>query len=212
MFITFEGVDGSGKTTQIQLLKRYIARRGVKVMVTREPGGTGVRLAEEIRELILHPRYRVHPRCELLLYEASRAQHVEELIRPKLAQGYWVLCDRYIDATVAYQGGGRKIPRRDLDRLNAFATGSLMPDATFFLDVPVSISIARARRLSAHKHTQSGYQRGDRIEQEKLAFHKRVRSVYRALAAHTPRIHRIRVAATIEQTHQRIVNVINQYL
>lgn len=209
-FITFEGIDGSGKSTQIRLLEQYLRAREKNVFVSREPGGTGLKFAEAIRRLILHPRYKIHPRSELLLYEASRAQHVEKRILPMIRKGYWVLCDRFTDATLAYQGGGRCIPIQDLLWLNRFATNNVRPDLTILLDIPVRIGLKKARRLSKIKNKKGIFVNGDRLEREKIGFHKRVQSFYRKMAREHERIHTIKVADTAKETHRKIVQVIQK--
>lgn len=207
-FITFEGLDGSGKTTQIRLLKNFFKKQGKNVFLSREPGGTGVKFAEAIRRLILHPNYIVHPRSELLLYEASRAQHVEKSIRPMIKQGYWVLCDRFTDATLAYQGGGRSIPIKELLWLNKFATDDLKPDLTIFLDISLKEGLRKARNLSQSKNKKDIYSNGDRLEREKLDFHRRVQHFYRRMVNEYPRIRRVSVEKSIEKTHAKIVNIV----
>lgn len=207
-FITFEGIDGSGKTTQIRLLKKYLLHKGQRVFVSREPGGTGLAMAEAIRKLILNPRYTVHPRSELLLYEASRAQHVEKSIVPMLKKGYWVLCDRFTDATLAYQGGGRGIPTRKLLWLNRFATHDLNPDITILLDLPVRVGLTKARLITRQLQRKKRNFAGDRIEQEKIDFHRRVQGRYRALAKTHKRIHRIPVEKMVGSTHRKIIETI----
>lgn len=184
-FITLEGGEGSGKSTQARLLVRSLRRAGRRVVHTREPGGTSI--AEAVRRILLRPGGRVAPMTELLLYEAARAQHVAEIIRPALEGGRVVVCERYTDATVAYQGFGRGLDGRQIDRLNETATGGLAPDLTFLLDVPVDRGLRAARSLS--KTISKGGRRlaGDRLEREPLAFHERVRAGYRALARQHPR-------------------------
>ncbi|MBD3272546.1 MAG: dTMP kinase [Elusimicrobia bacterium] len=206
--ITFEGIDGSGKTTQIQLLKKFLLKKKQKVFVTREPGGAGCPFAEAVRSLVLNPEYQVHPRSELLLYEASRAQHVEVTIKPFLLKGYWVLCDRFTDATLAYQGGGRNIPGKYLAWLNRFATGNMIPDLTILLDVNVQHGLRQARMISARDTEYAAGAEGDRLEQEDIDFHQRVRRYYLKLAHQHRRIKRIPVSATVEATHRMIVQTV----
>lgn len=174
MFITFEGIDGSGKSTQLEHLAKVLEEKGCSVVVTRDPGGT--LLGQELRQILLHHPGFVSPRCELFLYLADRAQHVDEVIRPALAKGQIVLCDRYIDSTVAYQGGGRGLPVEEIHRMNAFATGNLKPDQTFLFDAPVDVLLHRAKKRSD----------ADRLEQETVAFYERVRQQYLALAQAEP--------------------------
>lgn len=183
-FITLEGPDGSGKSTHAKLLAQFLKDRGYPVYHTREPGGT--RLAEQLRRLLLHPHSRVAPTAELLLYLAARAQHVAEVLRPRLARSETVICERFSDATMAYQGYGRRLELPRVRQLNAFASGGLRPRLTILLDVPTSEGLARV-------HAQAPRQRKapDRLEREVTTFHQRVRRGYLALAAKEPR--RIRV-------------------
>jgi dTMP kinase len=175
-FVTFEGIEGSGKTTQIRRLSQYLTDKGVSHRLTREPGGT--KLADEIRSLLLSPRDEsVFPETELLLYEAARAQHVRGVILPALASGQPVLCDRFYDATSAYQGFSRGIDAPRVEWLNAFASGGVSPDLTFLLDVSPEDGFARIRGRGI---------RPDRIESESLRFHRMVREGYLRLHQRDP--------------------------
>ncbi len=175
LFITFEGVEGCGKTTQIERLRQHLEAQGHTVLMTREPGGTPI--AEAIRELLLDPAHdALSPAAELLLYEAARAQHVDERIRPALESGTTVLCDRFADSTTAYQGAGRGLPREELEHLHRIATGDVWPDLTIVIDLPVEAGLARARARG----------RADRMEQQDVAFHERVRQGFLELAARNP--------------------------
>ncbi|HMM06601.1 MAG TPA: dTMP kinase [Clostridiales bacterium] len=169
IFIVFEGIDGAGKTCQMENIKEYMLRRGIDVVLTREPGGTVV--GEKIRELLLNPAHQnMDDRCELLLYGAARAQHLKEVIIPALKQGQAVLCDRFHLSTVAYQGYGRGISRSVLEAVNDIATDGLSPDLTVILDVPAEVGFQRIREnREAPK---------DRLEQEKRAFFQKVREGY----------------------------------
>lgn len=177
MFITFEGPDGSGKTTQISLLGRYLAKQGYPICLTREPGGTPI--GEQIR-VVLHDRANreMNPRAELLLYSASRAQLVEEVIRPALEAGQIVLCDRFYDSSLAYQGYGRGLDLEVLRQITAFATGGLRPDLTVYIDVEPEVGLIRRQR--------DGSAEWNRLDALALEFHQRVREGYRCLIAAEP--------------------------
>lgn len=171
-FLVFEGMDGSGKTTLLNRLGQELQRRGIDIHVTREPGGTP--LAEDVRRILLRMDGEIPcARAELLLYEAARAQHVERVIRPALAAGRWVLCDRFTASAVAFQSIARGLPRTDVDWLNAYAVAGVEPDLQVLLDLPVEESL---RRRAARYH-DSG-QGEDRFEREKQDFHQAVRHGY----------------------------------
>ena len=174
LFVTFEGGEGSGKSTQIQRLAARLRAAGREPVITREPGGTP--LAEGIRELLLDPARSPNPVTEALLMEAARADLVESVISPALASGGVVLSDRYDDSTLAYQGGGRGLGLEWLRQLNAFATGGLVPDLTLLFDLPVEIGLARRRAQGD----------GNRLDLEGPEFHGRVLETYRALARLDP--------------------------
>lgn len=168
LFITVEGVEGAGKSTQLRHIREFLENAGKRVVMTREPGGTP--FAEAVRELLLAPREEaVAADAELLLMFAARAAHLEERIRPALERGDWVVCDRFTDATYAYQGGGRGVPPARIKVLEDFVQGELRPGATLFLDAPVDVGLARARGREGAP---------DRFEREDVAFFERVRQVY----------------------------------
>ena len=180
-FITFEGVEGCGKTTQIKLLSELLTTRGIITVLTREPGGCPI--ADKIRAILLDAENRaMAPLAELMLYAAARAQHVTEVISPALEAGKIVLCDRFCDATVAYQSFGRGIDRNVIDTLNIQACQGASPDLTVLVDCDPSVGLERARRRI---EATSG-PREERFELEELAFHHRVRDGYRQLAADQP--------------------------
>lgn len=179
-FITIEGGEGVGKSTQIGRLRDSIAGQGVEVVVTREPGGT--RRAERIRELLLETSDEAMPStCELLLMFAARSTHIENVIRPALARGAWVICDRFTDATYAYQGGGRGLPLDQIATLEQMVQGTLRPDLTLLLDAPLDVSAARASARNAAAGTS------DRFEQERRDFFERVRTAYLERARQEPK-------------------------
>ena len=191
--IVFEGVEGCGKTSQIQPCEQWLRRDfasnvSTSVVVTREPGGTD--LGMHLRRLLLEAgEHSIADRTELLLYAADRSQHVDHKLRPLLAKGAIILCDRYTDSTIAYQGWGRGLDINLINQLNAIATGGLESDLTLWLDVDVEVGLARKR---------GSWQKADRIEKETLAFHRQVQQGYRELAASYP--HRIvRVDASLDK-------------
>ena len=177
MFITFEGIEGCGKTTQIRRLGKRLDRYGIPFVMTLEPGGT--KIGENIRKMLLDSNNKnISPLTELILYAADRAQHVEEVIMPALSQGKWVICDRYFDATVAYQGSGRKQDMGLINILNDKITQGIQPDITFLLDCPAELGLDRA--FKRDKSLSRGNQ--DRFEKEKMDFHRDVRRGYLELA------------------------------
>jgi len=179
VFLTFEGPDGAGKTTQIARLEASLRRRGIEVTRTREPGGDPV--GEQVRSLLLHAGPgAIGAEAELFLFAAARAQNVASIVRPALATGQIVLCDRFTDSTIAYQGEGRGLPIDLIRGISAFATGGLVPDRTYILDLPPAQGLARQH--AAHQ---------DRLEREHLDFHERVRAGFLKIAAEEPE--RVRV-------------------
>lgn len=173
-FITVEGIEGVGKSTNLGFVANELRRAGHAVVETREPGGTG--LGERIRDLLLSPESRIEPLTELLLMFAARAAHIDEIIRPALNSGKWVVCDRFTDASHAYQGGGRGLPAEAIDTLARMVQGEVHPDLTLLLDAPLAISAER----------QAGRGKRDRFEQESADFYRRVRQAYLELAAREP--------------------------
>ncbi len=206
-FITFEGPEGSGKSTQVRKLAEHFAALGRPVLVTREPGGTP--LAERMRTLVKNfdgPE-KMHASTELLLMEAARAQHVREKIRPALAAGTIVICDRFADSTTAYQGGARGIEPPAIEFLNRFAMAECVPDLTFLLDLPPEVGFART---SIREETRGEH---DRFEEEKLEFHQRVRAAFLAIAAREPeRIRIIDATRTPETIHEEIRGIADEFV
>ncbi len=175
-FITFEGIDGCGKSTQLGLAAKRLSDESFPLLVTREPGGTAI--AEKIREILISPQNReMVNECELFMYLAARAQHVREKIIPALEQGFVVLCDRFQEATFAYQGFGRSISLDFLEKINSFATGGLLPDLTFVFDISVDLSSARMQKMNKTK---------DRLELNGRAFYQKISEGYRYLAKTEP--------------------------
>ncbi len=211
-FIVFEGVEGGGKTTQIKLLRNWLLEKWqsgkllsksphLEVIITREPGGTKV--GKALRELLLNADVsgeQIQERTELLLYAADRAQHIETLIKPCLERGAIVLCDRFIDSTIAYQGYGRGLDLPLIQQLNHIATGGLKSDLTFWLDIDVEIGLTRAKNRG----------KIDRMEQADIQFHQRVKKGYQELAKNNPLIVRIDANLTIEKMQQQIQEIIMQ--
>lgn len=190
LFISFEGIEGSGKSTALSSLCAAFADQGLSLARTREPGATDLGLS--LRALLLAPEARVNPEAELFLYLADRAQHVAEVIRPALEEGRTVLCDRYADSTIVYQGHGRGLDVEKLHTMNAMAVGGLWPDLTLLFDLPVEVGLARARQRNAE---QDLARTEGRFEAEAMAFHQRVRQGYLSWAGRFPERFRIIDAA-----------------
>lgn len=201
MFITFEGSDGSGKSTQIQLLEDYLRKNGQDVQLTREPGGTDI--GEGIRQVLLDMAHeKMHARTETLLFNAARAQLIEQEIRPALSGGKVVLCDRFADSTVAYQGYGREQDIEELKRLISFATGGLSPDLTLYLDLPPEEGIRR--KLADYQN---------RLDVQGLSFYRRVEAGYREMIAQEPqRWVVINAGRSLEEVHQEVVRAVQDKL
>lgn len=204
-FITFEGPEGAGKSTQIQLCAEYLRSRGLEVVTTREPGGTP--LAEQLRSILkTHSgSEKLHPETELLLMESARSQHMRELILPALERGAVVLCDRFYDSTTAYQGAARNIDRDLIDDLNLFASAFRRPDMTFLLDLDVESGFRRAGKRS---ETAGEY---DRFEAENRSFHLRVREAFLAIAdAEKERVKVIDAASSPDEVFKSEVEYLNE--
>lgn len=197
LFITFEGPDGCGKTTQMNLLAQYFEKKGKKVVLTREPGGKG--LGEKVREILLNYNGEVSDRCESFLFLADRAQNIDIIVKPAVEQGEIVLCDRHIDSTVAYQGYGRGLDINEINMLNNLATGGKKPDLTLVFDVDVETSM---KRVGKEK---------DRMESAGIDFHNRVRNGYLELAKQEPtRIKVLDATKTIEEIHEKVVEIVEK--
>ncbi len=200
-FVTFEGSEGCGKTTQIRLAAAWLKERGIPVLATAEPGGTP--LGRKIREVLLNRgSCAIGAEAELLLFAAARAQHVRETILPALDRGQLVLCDRFTDATLAYQGFGRGLDAGFIRSLNAFSALSLTPDRTLLFDLPVETGLARAKKRTDGIRPEAAE---DRFEQEEKAFHRRIRDGYLTLAAQEPdRFALIDGAADVGTVHREV--------
>lgn len=197
LFITFEGADGCGKTTQIELLNKYLQEKGFKTLVTREPGAKG--LGEKLREILLNYDGEVSPNCESFLFLADRAQHVDCVIKPALKKGIIVLCDRHTDSTVAYQGYGRQLDIEQIKKLNGIAVNGLKPNLTIVFDIDIETSMQRVGKTK------------DRMESAGTEFFNRVRNGYLAIAKEEPnRVKIINSADTIENIHKQVVGLVEQ--
>ncbi len=199
--IVFEGVEGCGKTTQIQLTGEWLQYLGIEIIITREPGGT--ELGVDLRRLLLDAKNSIANRSELLLYAADRAQHVEQKLKPNLQNGKFVLCDRFIYSTIAYQGYGRGLDLNLINQLNAIATEDLEVDLVLWLDLDVEAGLARKHRTG---------ETADRIEQEKIDFHRRVQQGYAKLAQAHPHIVRIDASLDKESIQTQIREILTSYV
>ncbi|MDE3148567.1 MAG: dTMP kinase [Acidobacteriota bacterium] len=211
LFITFEGLDGSGKTTQIKRLAAWLERRGLSVAVTRQPGGTA--LGDRIREILLDANSApLAPMTEMALMFADRAQAIAEVIEPALAAGKIVLCDRFTDSTEAYQGGGRELGSAVVLEMHRLVCGGLQPDLTLLLLPSLESSLLRARRRNVHAEAKTGKNEG-RFEAEQDAFYRRVWEKYREIAAREPeRVVCIEGNLGIDEVHEQIVEAVAERL
>ncbi len=203
IFLTVEGIEGVGKTTAIQYIQHYLTTYQQAHIVTREPGGT--RIAEELRRILLtSPTDEpITPQTELLLMFAGRSQHIDHVILPALQSSKWVVCDRFVDASYAYQGGGRQLPMEQIIALDRLVVQSLQPSCTILLDAPPEVGLMRAKNRSQY----------DRIEQEKIEFFERVRAVYLERAQrYSARFHVIDATESLEKVHHRIKLILDQLL
>ena len=197
LFITFEGADGCGKTTQIELLDKYLTKKGKKTLLTREPGAKG--LGVKLREILLNYDGEVSPQCESFLFLADRAQHVDCIIKPALKEGKIILCDRHTDSTVAYQGYGRGLDLDRINMLNNIATSGLKPDLTIVFDIDVETSMQRVGKEK------------DRMESSGIEFFERVRNGFLKIAEQEPkRVKVINSSDSIENIHKQIVDLVEK--
>ncbi len=199
-FLTLEGIDGAGKSTHLRWLSRFLRRRGIRVKLTREPGGTPA--GEQLRRLVLQGRGRLHPETETLLMFAARREHLDKVILPALARGYWVICDRFTDATYAYQSAGSGVAWGKIETLERWVQQSLQPDLTFLFDVSPAIGRRRAGRQ----------RRPDRFEREKQSYYERVRRAYlRRARANPRRIHVINAAVPLPEVRNNLQVLLSSY-
>jgi dTMP kinase len=205
LFVTFEGIDGSGKTTHLRLLHEHLLKRGIDSVIAREPGGTEI--GESIRQILLHSGTRnLTSLSELLLYYASRHQNLCQNILPALERGQWVLCDRYADASVAYQGYGRGVDLNFIEQLNQVVVGERTPDLTFLLDLEPAVAIARARRRNQNRAVDES-----RFEMESLQFFERVRRGYLTIAGKdSGRFRIVPGDLPVEDVHQQILRLASE--
>lgn len=205
LFVTFEGIDGSGKTTQLRLLHEHLVKRGIDTIIAREPGGTEI--GESIRQILLHSgTQNLKPLSELLLYYASRHQNLCQNILPALGRGQWVLCDRYADASLAYQGYGRGVDLNFIEQLNQAVIGQRRPNLTFLLDLDPAVAIARARRRNQDRVVDES-----RFEMESIDFFERVRQGYLTIARKDPgRFRIVSGELPVETAHQQILRLTDE--
>jgi len=201
-FITLEGGEGCGKTTNIKFIEQLLVAQGISVVITREPGGTP--LAENIRQLLLDKQQEaIAEETELLMMFAARAQHIKHVIAPALAQGQWVLCDRFTDSSYAYQGGGRNMDNKAIAWLEEFSQQQIRPDLTLLLDVPVEIGMSRARQRGAL----------DRFELEKMEFFNRVRDCFLEIAVQqSERVKLIDATQDLSQVQNNIIDILQTFI
>lgn len=205
IFLSLEGGEGSGKTTQLRRIAGYLRSRGREVLETREPGGTEV--GERIREILLARESALHPRAELALYLASRVQLVESVIRPALERGVDVVCDRFMDSSTAYQGGGRELGFESVEKLNAWAVAGIRPHLTFYFDVDARTGLQRREAGSGGRESL------DRMEAEPLQFHEKVRSAFLNIAERDPQRFRIvRVEGGEEAVWEQARRILEEFL
>lgn len=204
-FITLEGIEGAGKTTLIQSLLEYFSKKNLPVLLTREPGGSG--LGKKLRAIVLNAEEKICPAAELFLFLADRAEHVEQVIKPALAEGKIVLCDRFTDSTVAYQGYGRGMDPQMLENLNMQATQGLKPDLTVLLDLDPETGLARAKRRNAEQNLD--VEEG-RFEAETLDFHKKIREGFLSLSRKEKRFLVVNAEESAESVLQTVLSVLEK--
>lgn len=204
IFIALEGVEGSGKSTVGHFLAKELKKEGYKVYLTREPGGYGSKVAEKIRQLILDPKNKILPETEALLFAASRAQHSREIIKSQLLKRKIVLCDRFVDSSIAYQGYGRGLSAKKILEINRLAVGDCWPNLVLIFDLPPVIGLKRKKR---------GREKLNRLDKEKLKFHQKVRKAYLLMAQKEPKKYRlIDASKPLEEVKMKALKIIKDYL
>lgn len=206
MFITFEGIEGSSKTTQAELLSNWLNNQRLSHLLTKEPGTIISKECQQIRKLILDPKNDITPRAELFLYLADRAQHVEKIISPALKANQWVISDRYLDSTKIYQGIGRGLGVENITPMIDYASYGVMPDLTFIMDLPAEIGIARA------KSSNTEFKGGDRMEREHIGFHESLRKGFLELSETHERYVVLDAMKSIEELHEDVKVTVVRFL
>lgn len=208
MFISIEGIEGSGKSTQAELLSSWLKEVGIDNLLTKEPGSVISKECKKIRKLLLDPESDLAKKSEFFLYLADRAQHVDKIIRPALVDGKWVVTDRYSDSTYVYQGWGRGLGTEDISNIIKWAQDEVAPDITFIMDIPAKIGLERARR------TNTEFEGGDRFELEEISFHERLRKGFLQVHQNNQysRTRLINAEKTIEEIHEEIKKILRQYM
>lgn len=206
MFVTFEGVEGSSKTTQAKLLSEWLKSLNVSHILTKEPGTPAVKECQKIRELILNPESKISSRTEFFLYLADRSEHVEQCILPAITNSQWVICDRYVDSTKVYQGIGRGLGIDKIEDMINFASRNIMPDITFIMDVPVEMGLGRARSSNTE------FEGGDRMEREAEEFHNKLRQGFLEISSTHERYIVLDARKSIEELHGEIKQVLQNFV
>lgn len=206
MFISIEGIEGAGKSSQAQLLANWLKERGVNLLLTKEPGSIISKECQQIRKLILDPENNISSKAEFFLYLADRAQHVDKCIKPALDSNVWVISDRYVDSTKVYQGIGRDLGLDQVSPMIEYASDGLMPDIVFILDIDVAKGISRARRSNTE------FSGGDRMEREHISFHEKLRQGFLDIALSHKRYVLLNADKSIEELHYEITNIVRGFL
>jgi dTMP kinase len=205
MFITFEGIEGSGKSTQARLLSEYLSKNGIKNVLTKEPGEAEIPVCSNIRKILLDPKNDICPKAELFLFLADRAQHIDRFIIPHLNCGKWVICDRFTDSTLAYQGARKVIDMSNAEGSILYAE-DIQPDLTILMDLPAEEGLQRALKSNVE------FSGGDRMESEGISFHKKVRGIFLGLAQENKRFIVVDARKSVENVHKHIVEIFKEHI